>query len=410
MMVYRGVQPYTREEAEVAFAQGTSAEITDALLGVTYYVDDWQWVQTACLALLNRPDTQIQWVSIQCLGHLATFHKMLDLAIVLPALQAHMSDQALAPVLYDALDDISGVKDTSYFEKNWDELPERMQEALIEAGVFNSLGKRIRKRNFIAIDKSETGEQVSGDRELVERLNQQCGAPVSHDWEEYYDEQGRLLRLSLEDLELAQLPMELWQCTSLQELDLSGNQLSSLPVEIGMLVNLESLALCMNQLSSLPAELGQLINLQELFLDNNQLNNLPAELGQLVNLLDLDLSENQLTNLPAELGQLGNLLSLYVHKNQLSSLPAELGQLINLRTLMAQCNQLSSLPAELGQLVNLKWLSLDENQLSSLPAELGNLVKLHALHLDQNPSLQIPPPEVVRQGIPAVLAYLRALL
>lgn len=147
---YKAVEPHTKEEAEAAFAQGTSAEITDALLGVTYYVEDWRWVQTACLALLNRPDTQIQWISIQCLGHLATFHGKLDLELVLPALKAHIDNPKLASLFYDALGDIAGhVKDSSYFGKNWDELPPRIKDILIEGGIFDSNGRHIGKWNLI---------------------------------------------------------------------------------------------------------------------------------------------------------------------------------------------------------------------------------------------------------------------
>lgn len=410
MKRYKAVQLHTQQEAEAAFVRGTRAEIIDALLGITYYVEDWRWVQTVCLAWLNRSDSTIQWTAIQCLGHLATFHKTLDLAIVLPALQAHLSNPELAPVLYDALGDMAGIEDTSYFEQHWDELPPRIKDVLIEGGVFNSSGKRIRKRNFVSTREGTPPEQPSSDYELVEQLKRHHTMSSSHDWKEYYSEQGRLLRLSLADLELMQLPAELWQFTSLQELDLSENQLSSLPAEIGRLVNLESLALSMNQLSSLPAAMGQLINLQELFLNDNHLSNLPAEMSQLINLQTLDLSENQFTSLPHEAVRFMNLLGLYLDKNQLSSLPAAIGQLINLRTLSLDENQLSSLPAAMGQLVNLNWLGLDKNRLSSLPAELGKLPRLHTLHLSQNPQLQIPPPEVVQQGVHAVLAYLRALI
>ena len=146
---YKAVQPYTKEEAEAAFAQGTRAEIIDALLGVTYYVEDWRWVQTACLAWLDRPESGVQWNAIQCLGHLATFHHTLDLAIVLPALQAHLSNPALASVFYDALGDIAGVEDTSYFEENWNELPPRIKDVLIEGGIFESNGRHIGKWNLI---------------------------------------------------------------------------------------------------------------------------------------------------------------------------------------------------------------------------------------------------------------------
>jgi hypothetical protein len=410
MRIHRDVEPHTKEEAEVAFAQGTREQIRDALLGVAYYEKDWRWVQSACLAFLNGSDTYLQGLAITCLGHLAMFHKTLDLAIVLPALQAHASDPQLAPALYDAFGDIaSQVEDTSYFVEKWDELPQRIKKVLIGEGIFDRGGKRIKKRNFVPIRKSETLGQVSRDQELVERLKQQCTASSSYDWKEYYDEQGRLLRLNLADLGLVQLPAELWQFTSLQELDLGENPLSSLPTELGQLINLEWLGLDQNQLSSLLAELGQLVNLQELFLGENQLSSLPAELGQLANLQVLDLSQNQLSSLPGELGQLVNLRWLGLHQNQLNSLPVELGQLINLQTLFLRKNHLSTLPAELGQLINLEWLGLDENQLSSLPAELSQLANLEWLGLSQNPQLQIPSPEVVQQGIPAVLAYLHAL-
>src|SRR5258708_3462125 len=90
-----------------------------------------------------------------------------------------------------------------------------------------------------------------------------------HYWNEQYDEQGGLLRLNLGGLKLVQLPPELWQFTSLQELDLYQNQLSGLPAELGQLANLRTLDLYQNQLSSLPSELGQLANLRGLMLTDN---------------------------------------------------------------------------------------------------------------------------------------------
>jgi len=45
-----------------------------------------------------------------------------------------------------------------------------------------------------------------------------------------------------------------------------------------------------------------------------------------------------------------------------------------------------------------------------LGAELGTLTHLHWLALEDNPQLRIPPPEVVSQGTPAILAYLNRRL
>ena len=147
MRIYKAVEPFTKEEAEVAFAQGTSEQINDALLGVTYYVENWRWVQSACLTLLDSSDTQVQGMALTCLGHLATFHRTLDLDIVLPALQAHASDPQLASSLYDAFGDISSkiIRNTPSLVKDWDELPQGLKEALIEDELFDSRGKRIRR-------------------------------------------------------------------------------------------------------------------------------------------------------------------------------------------------------------------------------------------------------------------------
>lgn len=149
-MTYRRVQPYTKKEAEIAFAQGTSRQIRDALLGVTYYVDDWRWVQSACLTLLKSSDILVQEIAILCLGHLATFHKTLDLAAVLPALLALALQPELTSALHRAWDDIAfQVEDKSYFVKNWDELPQQIKESLIENKIFNNYGKIINNRDEI---------------------------------------------------------------------------------------------------------------------------------------------------------------------------------------------------------------------------------------------------------------------
>lgn len=140
MKKYKAVELYTREEAEAVFAQGTSDQIIAALLGVTYYEEDWRWVQSSCLTLLNASDINVQWMAIICLGHLATFHGMLDLVIVLPALQAHASDPDLAGALYDAFDDISSMitRNTPIPAENWDELLQGLKEALIEDEIFDN--------------------------------------------------------------------------------------------------------------------------------------------------------------------------------------------------------------------------------------------------------------------------------
>jgi len=63
------------------------------------------------------------------------------------------------------------------------------------------------------------------------------------------------------------------------------------------------------------------------------------------------------------------------------------------------------LPAEIGNLSNLQRLYLDYNQLTTLPLQLGDL-PITDLQLENNP-LVFPPPEIVRQGTPTTLEFLR---
>jgi len=143
------------------------------------------------------------------------------------------------------------------------------------------------------------------------------------------------------------------------------------------------LDLCELQLTNLPPEVFELTNLKELYLDSNQLAELPAEIAQLVNLRVLSLTDNQLTNLPPTIVELKHLEWLYIGKNQLENLPPEI-----------------------TQLPNLKVISLNKNQIKVLPETIANLPHLKVLSLYDNP-LIFPPPEILTQGTPEILTYLR---
>ena len=164
--------------------------------------------------------------------------------------------------------------------------------------------------------------------------------------------------LSINNL-LGNIPPEVGNLTSLQNLSLWSNQLSgSLPPELGDLTGLIYLLLDSNQLSgSIPPELGNLNLLSFLMLSGNQLSgSIPSELGNILMLQDLDLSNNQLTgSIPPELGNYNNMNYLFLNDNQLSgSIPAELGNLTFLRLLWLQGNRLEGdIPSTFVDLVHL---------------------------------------------------------
>ncbi len=103
-MHYERTSIISQTEAEDIFKHGSAEEIVNALLGVTYHDEDWQWVEAHCLTFLNDPREEIRAMAATCLGHLARIHGILHFERIVPALQAHLADTA--GHAQDALDDI----------------------------------------------------------------------------------------------------------------------------------------------------------------------------------------------------------------------------------------------------------------------------------------------------------------
>ncbi len=99
------------------------------------------------------------------------------------------------------------------------------------------------------------------------------------------------------------IPLPIFSCPSIVELDLSNNLLIQLPETINYLRNLEKLFLNRNRLSQLPESLGAM-PIQILEVRENQIGALPKSFGQLSQLIRMDISHNRITLLPSELANL----------------------------------------------------------------------------------------------------------
>ncbi|XP_074017171.1 E3 ubiquitin-protein ligase LRSAM1 [Numenius arquata] len=93
-------------------------------------------------------------------------------------------------------------------------------------------------------------------------------------------------------------------------LDLHDNQLASLPADIGQLTSLQVLNLERNLLKCLPQSIGDLAQLQTLNVKGNKLKELPATVSGLRSLRTLDVSENLLQELPRVLAHVRTLETL----------------------------------------------------------------------------------------------------
>jgi hypothetical protein len=85
------------------FASDDPVEVAEALYSAAHHDPDWRWIQGWCLTFLKSKHVGVRWVAATCLGDLATFHKRLDLDLVLPALTEAAGDPAIALAVQDSL-------------------------------------------------------------------------------------------------------------------------------------------------------------------------------------------------------------------------------------------------------------------------------------------------------------------
>ena len=100
--------------------------------------------------------------------------------------------------------------------------------------------------------------------------------------------------LDLSELELKELPDQIWHLRNLITLNLDSTGLNELPRLIGNLTSLEKLSISDTQILELPEEIGQLSQLKELYLANNSFfTSLPSQMD-FPNLKILDLSGSKI--------------------------------------------------------------------------------------------------------------------
>jgi len=229
-----------------------------------------------------------------------------------------------------------------------------------------------------------------------------------------------LQELNLNNNQISEIPEALAQLTSLQFLDLGHNQISEIPEALAYLTSLQGLYLGRNQISEIPEALAHLTSLQHLNLYNNQIREIPEAFAHLTSLQFLDLGHNQISEIPEALAHLTSLQGLYLRNNQISEIPEALthltslqelylynnqireipealSHLTSLQSLDLRNNQIREIPEALAHLTSLQYLYLSNNQISETPEALAHLVNLKRLVLQNNPITNVPP-EIIRRG------------
>lgn len=83
--------------------------IVDALLSLSFYDEDWEYVENICIEYSNHSDSKVRGISILCFGHLARIHEQLHIEKVMPIINKALidKDDFIRKHAYDAKDDIN---------------------------------------------------------------------------------------------------------------------------------------------------------------------------------------------------------------------------------------------------------------------------------------------------------------
>jgi internalin A len=209
--------------------------------------------------------------------------------------------------------------------------------------------------------------------------------------------------------------MPLTELSALTELDVSDNQISDL-TPLAKLSALTELDVSDNQISDL-TPLARLSALTEFDVSGNQSSDL-TPLAGLTQLTTLDVGKNQISDL-MPLAGLSALTELDVSDNQISDLMPLVG-LTHLKFLDLHKNKITVLSQALVESgLEIHWEIGEEMKLDKktskkisriIPSYEARMSRLYGegIILEGNP-MEIPPPEVVKQGTEAVRNYFHQL-
>lgn len=215
--------------------------------------------------------------------------------------------------------------------------------------------------------------------------------------------------LSLANNKLVTLPDNIVALTNLKELNLMYNKINRLPERIGFMCSLVKLGISNNCLEVLPITFGALNLMERVDLEHNALAVLPENLDNMLSCRAFNVNNNKLARLPRCVGHMPSLTSFSASCNALTYIPSQFALSPTLTCLRLNVNQITHLPDRFGDLTQLVELDLDYNKISKLPHTFWRLSSLRVLRMEGNVTMLDPPPEVMGQGGPAVVAYLKAI-
>lgn len=205
---------------------------------------------------------------------------------------------------------------------------------IIDKEITKLIFKYEYNTNFVYTDLPQTIEELDNLKSLslkhsnnipldifnlvnLKELNLgQCSAA------ELQKEIGNLINLEELTMDLRNLdkpfPKELFELPNLKILDLTNSYIEKLPIYINSMKNIKELYLCGLNLTSLPLELFELTTLETLDIsENDEIKTIPAEIKNLNLLKTINISYTNINNIIDILQDLSSLDVIIIHEEQI---------------------------------------------------------------------------------------------
>ena len=184
--------------------------------------------------------------------------------------------------------------------------------------------------------------------------------------------------------DLTEIPSQVLEISSLQDLIVAVNPIRKFPCELNKLKRLKSISFAETKVTEINCDLSKLDSLKHFDISRNKLKYLPDEIKNIPNLKWLSLNGNLFTDLSFVDKRLEKLETLYLYSNKVKSLGTETEFLGNLKELLIFDNQLGEIPDNIEYLVNLEKLEIWNNPIKSISPNISKLTKLKTMRIDDD--------------------------
>ena len=199
--------------------------------------------------------------------------------------------------------------------------------------------------------------------------------------------------------DFTEIPTQILEISSLQDLVFAGNPISDFPCNLQKLKRLKSISFASTKIKEINCDLSQLDSLEYLDMARNNLTVFPEQIKTLPNLTRLSLNDNEFTDISFIDNRFSKLERLYLYSNEIEHIPTEIKYLSNLKELLIFDNKIDSIPDYFSTLTNLETLEIWNNPIKYISPEIKKFQKLRQMRIDDD-NLTIQDKENLKRWLP----------